>query len=146
MEVIIFGIIVFIISAITKRKNPNAGGGTPDPSMSKPVDQRSTTKIEDYAREVYADMQRQLSDNQPSTQSKPDVEYQMEKRQTAPSPSKQIDKQRATRRPGRLSAHQTVDHVSVKTADPYFLVPTKKSDMLQAIVFSEILSPPKSKR
>jgi len=144
MEVIIFAVIVFIISSITKRKNPKPGGGTPEPSMSKPVDQRSTTKIEDYAREVYADMQRQLSDNEPSTQSKPDVEYQVEKRQTAPS--KPLEVQRATRRPGRLSTHQTVAPVSVKSADPYFLVPTKKSDMLQAIVFSEILSPPKSKR
>lgn len=145
MEVIIFAIVVFIISSITKRKKPNDGGGTSKPFMQEPLDQRSTTKIEDYAREVYADMQKQMSDRQPSTQSKPDIQNQMDQGQPALVPPKPLNKQQP-RRPGRLSAHQTVDSVQMKSVDPYTLVPTKKSDMLQAIVFSEILSPPKSKR
>ncbi|MBE3102971.1 MAG: hypothetical protein IMZ40_01920 [Bacilli bacterium] len=151
MEVIIFAIVAFIISAITKRKKADEGARTAKPVMSRPRDQQqSTTKIEDYAKQVYEDMQKQVTGRESRTQSTPVKKTQMKPVQsTLLSPKEQLkkeEKQRPSRRSGRLSTHHSVHSVRKKSTNPSSLVPTTKNDMLQAIVFSEILSPPKSKR
>lgn len=53
MEVIILAIITMIISAFSKRKSAGDTDGKSKPFMSKPLDQQSMKKIEDYAKEVY---------------------------------------------------------------------------------------------
>lgn len=142
MEVIIIAIIGFIISAISKRKNPDDGGGKTKPFLPNQTNQRSTKKLEDFAKEIYGDVQKQISERQaPRTNTKPDVISQMEL-----SDQPMTDDQRAARRPGRLSAHQSDDFVRSKSTDPINLVPTTEDQLRQAIIFSEILAPPKSKR
>lgn len=146
MEVIILAIIGFIISAISKRKNPNDGGGKTKPFMSGQQNQQSNKKLEDYAKEIYGDVQKQISDRQSQTRLKPDVINQMEQVKTLPSKQQLIDEQRTSRRPGRLSTHQSAETVDKKSTELSSLVPTTQSQLRQAIIFSEILAPPKSKR
>ncbi|HSO58702.1 MAG TPA: hypothetical protein VLQ66_10820 [Paenisporosarcina sp.] len=147
MEVIIFAIITFIISAIAKRKNPNDDGGKTKPFMPNQQNQQKMKKLEDYAKEIYGDVQKQISERQsPRTNSKPDVISQMEQVKNSPSIQQLKDDQRAARRPGRLSTHQSAVAVSRESTDPESLVPTTESQLRQAIIFSEILAPPKSKR
>jgi hypothetical protein len=146
VEVIIFAIIAFIISAISKRKNPNDGGDKTKPFMPNQPNQRPAKKLEDYAKEIYGDVQKQISDRQTRTQSKPDVISQMEQVKALPSKQKLKDEQRAARRPGRLSTHQSSDVVRISSTDQDSLVPSTQNQLRQAIIFSEILAPPKSKR
>jgi hypothetical protein len=147
VEVIIIAIIGFIISAISKRKNPDDGGGKTKPFLPNQTNQRSTKKLEDFAKEIYGDVQKQISERQaPRTNTKPDVISQMEQVNNLPSDQQMNDDQRVARRPGRLSAHQSADFVRSKSTDPINLVPTTEDQLRQAIIFSEILAPPKSKR
>ena len=147
VEVIIFAIITFIISAIAKRKNPDDGDGKTKPFMPNQQNQQKMKKLEDYAKEIYGDVQKQISERQvPRTNSKPDVISQMEQVKNSPSIQQLKDDQRAARRPGRLSTHQSADAIRRESTDPKSLVPTTESQLRQAIIFSEILAPPKSKR
>jgi hypothetical protein len=147
VEVIIFAIITFIISAIAKRKNPDDGGGKTKPFMPNQQNQQKMKKLEDYAKEIYGDVQKQISERQsPRTNSKPDVISQMEQVKKTPSNQQLNNDQRADRRPGRLSTHQSTDAIRRESTDPKSLVPTTESQLRQAIIFSEILAPPKSKR
>lgn len=147
MEVIIFAIVAFIISALSKRKNPNDGGETTKPFLPGQQNKQSMKKLEDYAKEIYGDVQKQISERQsPRTNAKPDVISQMEQVKRSPSSQQMKDDQRAARRPGRLSTHQSAGAIHRETTDPESLVPTTESQLRQAIIFSEILAPPKSKR
>jgi hypothetical protein len=104
-------------------------------------------KLEDYAKEIYGDVQKQISERQlPRTNSKPDVISQMEQVKKTPSNQQLNNDQRADRRPGRLSTHQSADSIRRESTDLKSLVPTTESQLRQAIIFSEILAPPKSKR
>ncbi|MET0786046.1 MAG: hypothetical protein ABWY25_05020, partial [Paenisporosarcina sp.] len=76
MEGIIFAIIMLVIGMITKGKNTEDTDGKTKPFMSKPLDQKSARRIEDYAREVFKEVQNQRSpktetsrQNQPMSQS-----------------------------------------------------------------------------
>ena len=149
MEVLIFGLIAFIISAISKRNAPADGGGKTKPFMQKPVDQRSMKKIEDYAKEVFGDVQKQMGEKQSRTQVAPEVKKRSEPVRTVISQVKeQVNdvQQRSANRPGRLSAHNATPLKRVTTPTPSSLVPKTENEILQAIIFSEILAPPKSKR
>lgn len=146
MEVIIIAIIGFIISAISKSKKANDGDGKTKPFMSGQQNQQAKRKLEDYAKEIYGDVQKQISHRQSQTRSKPDVISQMEQVKNLPSDQPLKDDHRVARRPGRLSTHQSSDTVDRKSTELSSLVPTTQSQMRQAIIFSEILAPPKSKR
>lgn len=148
MEVLIFGLIAFIISAISKRNTPADGGGKTKPFMQKPVDQRSMKKIEDYAKEVFGDVQKQMTGKQSRTQEVPEVKKRSEQVRTKISPAQEQvkDIQKSPNRPGRLSTHNATSTKRLATPDPSTLVPKTENELLQAIVFSEILAPPKSKR
>lgn len=148
MEVLIFGLIAFIISAISKRNTPADGGGKTKPFMQKPVDQRSMKKIEDYAKEVFGDVQKQMGEKQSRTQVAPEVKKRSEPVRTFSPVKGQVNdvQQRSANRPGRLSAHNATPLKRVTTPTPSSLVPKTENEILQAIIFSEILAPPKSKR
>jgi len=148
VEVIILAIITMIISAFSKKKNAGDGDGKSKPFMAKPLDPQSIKKMEDYAKEVFGDVQKQFSERQPRTQMKPVIKKQVERVQETVTPSrKQVNEiQQATTRPGRLSAHQPAGVRKPKPIEKKSLVPSTKNELVQAIIFSEILAPPKSKR
>ena len=155
MEIIILAIVAIIFNLITKGKNPPTNNKN-KPFMEKPLNQPKK-KLEDYAREVYTDVQKQFSpveehtrgdraghrnERQPDKINKPRSEIgsaeigSSEIGRGVPSP----------KRPGRLSVHQTTASVVEKKAEKTTLIPTTSNELIQAIVFSEILAPPKSKR
>ena len=149
MEVIILAIITMIISAFSKKKNAGDDGKS-KPFMSKPLDQPSMKKIEDYAKEVYGDVRKQVSERSQRMQPKPELKNQVKQVQETLIPSRERvpvkEVQQATKRPGRLSAHKSTSVRPSKSIEKTSLVPSTKKELVQAIIFSEILAPPKSKR
>ena len=145
MEAIIFAIITLIISAFAKRKNANDEDGKTKPFMAKPLDQQPMRKIEDYAKEIVGDVQKQFTERQAQPKPKPahTVRKQAETIMLANEAVKETIK--APQSSGRLSAHQPTMK-RLKTEDDITIVPATEKDLLQAIIFSEILSPPKSRR
>lgn len=148
MEVIILAIITMIISAFSKKKNAADGNGKSKPFMAKPLDQQSNKRMEDYAKEVFGDVQKQFSGRSQHPQAKPETNNRVKHVQDSDmSTRKQVNEiQQATSRPGRLSVHQPVGARKPKPIDKKSLVPSTKNELVQAIIFSEILAPPKSKR
>ncbi len=144
MEVIILAIIGFIFSAISKRKQPNRSGETTKPFMPNQQNQQSRKKIEDYAKEIYNDMQRQYTGDQSNIEHEVPAEKVQEKHVS----SKEISRgePKPSRRPGRLKTHQTTEKVEEKSTTSASLVPSTENELIQAIIFSEIMAPPKSKR
>ncbi|EPD54387.1 hypothetical protein HMPREF1210_00373 [Paenisporosarcina sp. HGH0030] len=148
MEPIIFAIIAFIISAIFKRKNARDDGGKTKPFLPQSSNQQSMKKLEDYAKEIYGDVQKQISERQIQTAPKPEVIQQMKHVNETVLPVKEKEKTAPTSaaRPRRLSLHQSKEVIRTTSSDSISLVPSSEKELLQAIVFSEILAPPKSKR
>jgi hypothetical protein len=148
VEVIILAIITMIISAFSKKKNAGDGDGKSKPFMAKPLDQQSKKRMEDYAKEVFGDVQKQFSGRMQEPQAKPETNNRVKHVQDSDtSTRKQVNEiQQATSRPGRLSVHQPVGERKQKPIEKKSLVPSTKNELVQAIIFSEILAPPKSKR
>ncbi|MCZ8536073.1 hypothetical protein M9R32_02555 [Paenisporosarcina quisquiliarum] len=148
MEPIIFAIIAFVISAIFKRKNASDDGGQTKPFLPQSPNQQSMKKLEDYAKEIYGDVQKQISERQTKTPSKPEVMYQMKqvKEKVLPAKEQMKEAPRTSARQGRLSLHQTKEKNRIQNTDSSSFVPSSEKELLQAIIFSEILAPPKSKR
>ncbi|WP_019415869.1 hypothetical protein [Paenisporosarcina sp. TG20] len=176
MEIIIFAIIAFIINVISKRKKPvdepsmskplDQRNETRDEGYAKETyeekqipDRQSRTQTAPNARESQSRTQtapnaRELQSRtqtapnarelQSRTQTAPDAREPMSQVQ-APTLKEQLEKIQKTRRSGRLSTHNPVETV-VKESNPSFLVPTTEKNLIQAIIFSEIISSPKSKR
>lgn len=148
MEPIIFAIIAFVISAIFKRKNGSDDGGQTKPFLPQSPNQQSMKKLEDYAKEIYGDVQKQISERQPPTRSKPEVINQMKQMKETILPVKEQLREvpRTAARPGRLSLYQNKDAIGSKNSESVTLVPSTEKELLQAIIFSEILAQPKSRR
>jgi hypothetical protein len=144
VEVIILAIITMIISAFTKRKNAGDADGKSKPFMSKPLDQQSMKKIEDYAKEVYGKVQK-ASDNTRGRALKEQVKDL--KTDKVLNPRVEIAKaEQPQQRSGRLSVHQPTATLRNKKQSVPSLIPRTGNEVIQAIVFSEILGPPKSRR
>lgn len=153
MEIIILMVIAFIFNLITKGKNPNNNKNKP--FMEKPLNQPKK-KMEDYAREVYTDVQKQFSPIENHTRGekrehrnerKPDkINNPRAEIGSAEIGSVEIGRAEKRQRPGRLSVHQTNASVAEKKAVTPTFIPQTGNELIQAIVFSEILAPPKSKR
>ncbi|WP_075618123.1 hypothetical protein [Paenisporosarcina indica] len=148
MEVILIAIITMIIGAFSKKKNADDANGKGKPFMSKPLDSQPLKKVEDYAREVFKDVQQRTSERQSHVQPKSELKSQMNQLEEKTLPSRVQLKEINTspKRTGRLSVHQPADVEKEKTVDKKSLVPSTKQELVQAIIFSEILAPPKSKR
>jgi len=147
VEVIIIAIITMIISAFSKKKNADDGNGKSKPFVSKPLDSQPLKRIEDYAKEVYVDVKERTTERQ-SRQTPPPSELKSQVKQVEETilPSRVLKKENNFDRPGRLSVHQPVNRIKEKQIDKNSLVPNTKKELVQAIIFSEILAPPKSKR
>lgn len=149
MEIIILGIIAFIFNLITKGKNPNNNKNKP--FMEKPLNQPKK-KLEDYAREVYTDVQKQFSPVEEHTRGDRTEHRNERKPDKINNPSAEIGSaeigrgEQSPKRPGRLSVHQTTASVAKKKVEKPTFIPKTGNELIQAIVFSEILAPPKSKR
>ena len=142
MELIILAVIGLIFNLVTKGKG---GDNKSKPFMERPLNQQPKKRIEDYAKEVYQDVQKQIAEKQTNPRGKvvdTTSERKLEKMARA-----EISKvEEAPKRSGRLSVHNPTAVVREKKASTHSLLPKTGNDLIQAIVFSEILAPPKSKR
>ena len=147
MEVIILAIITMVISAFSKRKSAGDANDKSKPFMSKPLNQKPMKKIEDYAKEVYGDVQKEISDRQTRSKPRPELKTQVKQVQKTLTPTKEQEiKVETPSRPGRLSLHQTTQVKQAQPIEKSSLVPSTEKELIQAIIFSEILASPKSKR
>ena len=148
MEGIIFAIIMLVIGMITKSKNTEDTDGKTKPFMSKPLDQKSARRIEDYAKEVFQEVQKQRSPNRESSRQSLPMSPPVERTNTTMSeinPTKVVE-DTSRKSTGRLSVHQKTKTVRNQKIAAPSLLPKTGHEVIQAIVFSEILAPPKSKR
>ena len=142
MEIIILAVIAFIFNLVTKGKG---GDNKSKPFMERPLNQQPKKRIEDYAKEVYQDVQKQIAEKQTNPRGK--VVDTMSERKLEKMARAEISKvEEAPKRSGRLSVHNPTAVVREKKASTHSLLPKTGNDLIQAIVFSEILAPPKSKR
>jgi len=148
LEGIIFAIIMLVIGMITKGKNTEDTDGKTKPFMSKPLDQKSARRIEDYAKEVFQEVQKQRSPNRESSRQSIPMSPPVERTNPTMSeinPTKVVEDS-SRKSTGRLSVHQKTKPVRNQKIAAPSLLPKTGHEVIQAIVFSEILAPPKSKR
>ncbi|HSI68207.1 MAG TPA: hypothetical protein VK947_12350, partial [Planococcus sp. (in: firmicutes)] len=112
-------------------------------SPNRNTGQGAFKRVEDYAREMYGELQAQMNENPERTeQAKKKLEQAAQhipKREAVqPAPSRDT---------GRLSAHQSRQAVQEKkTVLKDELFPLDAADIQKGIIMAEILLPPKSKR
>lgn len=168
MEPLIIMVIIMAISALfSKNKKPDGNQpakrqqvpGRPQASQTPQAPQggqRTFKRIEDYAKEIYGEMQAQMEDDPKRAEQARKVKEQAEQvksraiaevdKRTKPASTGRQAKQ-STPRPGRLSVYkeetlQPAIHQTVKDE----LLPLKDEDVLKGIIMAEILLPPKAKR
>ncbi|MDN7245799.1 hypothetical protein [Planococcus shenhongbingii] len=145
MEALIFGLIVMAIGAFFNNKK---GAGDSDAPAKRKVPgreagQRTFKRAEDYAKEIYGELQTQMNDHpERAQQVKHAVEKAAEK-----APVKKAQKQaKEMMSPGRLSAHNPQPLAKEKESGSEELLPLDANDVQRGIILAEILSPPKSRR
>ena len=129
---------------ITKSKKADHTDGKTKPFMSKPLDQKSARRIDDYAKEVFKEVQTQRSPNYENSR-----QGQWNERPNPKSSETiltRVEQETSRRSTGRLSVHQKTNKVHNQKVAAPSLLPKTGHEMIQAIVYSEILAPPKSKR
>lgn len=113
----------------------------------KPKQTRQTTTVSenpfknlgDFTKDFMEDQRRQM-ENQPPVIKPAPLPIEKEEVQPVREPKK------VTPRPGRLSIHNEQKKDKLLVEKESNLIPTSKEDLLRAVVFSEILAPPKSRR
>lgn len=148
MEVILIAIITMIIGAFSKKKNEGDDNRKSKPFTSKPIDSQPLKRIEDYTKEVFEDVQKRNSERQSGMQPKDEMKNQVkqESETNLASRAPQREDIQLPKRTGRLSVHQPAEVMQAKAIEKDSLVPSTNKELVQAIIFSEILAPPKSKR
>lgn len=160
MEPLIFGLIVMAIGAFFKNKKGEDGDEgqvskpRPQPvvdkrgrqvSETKQSGQRTFKRVEDYAKEIYGELQSQMKENpERTTKAMNRVEQAIDQ-----TPLRDARKNLETRSSdGRLSAHQKQAAPVARQAarDSEDLFPLDSNDIQKGIILAEILMPPKSKR
>ncbi|MFX3674425.1 MAG: hypothetical protein ACE3JQ_08260 [Paenisporosarcina sp.] len=143
MEIIILAIIGFIFNLLTKSKNTE---NKSKPFMQKPLNQQQPKKrMEDFAKEIYQDVQKQISTKQLNSRGK-DIDPMSRKKLEGNIKTEISKAEQPLKRAGRLSVHNPVSSMAIKKPSAPSLIPKTGNELIQAIVFSEILAPPKSKR
>lgn len=138
MESLIVFIIIGVLSSLLGKKKP----GKEKPKQNRPtttVTENPFKNLGDFAKDFMEDQRRQM-ENQPPVIQPAALPIEKEEVQQVREPKK------VTPRPGRLSVHNEQKKVKVQVEKDSSFIPTSKEDLLRAVVFSEILAPPKSRR
>lgn len=146
MEGLIMVLIVMAIGAFFNNKKPD-DKKTPSKNQRYPAStgQRTLKRVEEYAREKYSELQTQMSENPEQKQ------LILDRVEQAKAKLPQRELQQAMKpvgSTGRLSVHKAPEEASgtAKNEGVADLFPLKEEDLQKAIIFSEILLPPKAKR
>lgn len=143
MESIVIFIIIAIISSLLGKKKTTGQKPVRHAQPSKPITENPFKNLGDFAKEIMAE-QKQLMETKPSVAKK--VPVQTDKQVVKKEREVNRD-QGIPRTSGRLSVHQ-IDKQEQIVSQPNVsdILPRSQDDLVRAIVFSEILAPPKSKR
>lgn len=163
MEGIILMVVLFIISSIlngAKKKQQNQGPMPPfnnQPTKQKhdlPKQLEKRSSLDDFANEVF----QQISEKtEPNKASKPTENQNATKngdrsmgreagtRQIAPKNRPSLDGNRSSARGSTISAASSTSHPIEQNGIGAF-VPTTRNELVHAMITTEILGPPKSKR
>ncbi len=146
MEGLIMVLILMAIGAFFNNKKPNSSK-RPSDDQRYPASkgQRTLKRVEEYAREKYSELQTQMSEHPEQAKRVMDRVEQAK----AKLPQREIEKAvKPVVSTGRLSVHKTPEELQEKVQSDQRseLFPLKEEDLQKAIIFSEILLPPKSKR
>ncbi|RHW38577.1 hypothetical protein D1B33_06790 [Lysinibacillus yapensis] len=158
MEGIIMMVVLFIISSIinsTKKKNEHQK--TMPPFNNQPSKQtfdvpgerqkkNGPRSLEDFANEVFQQLNgKSLKSSDSRVSSEQETEKEVE---TIPSKSTErasLNENRSTARlGGRINSNAENDHMKLNDIDS--LIPANRRALVQAVITSEILAPPKAKR
>jgi gas vesicle protein len=145
MEGLIIGFIVMALGALfSQKKTKEETERQGKPNQAQTARQRNLKRAEDYAKEIYGELQSQMKDQPERTkQIARKVQETVESRPNREPHSKTSAKESA----GRLSAHQSHSAAEAKTRpDSGKLFPLENDDLKKSIILAEILLPPKSKR
>lgn len=146
MEGLILALVIMAIGAFFNNKKKD-GQEAPDKRRSAPATtgQRTLRRVEDYAREKYGELQTQMKEHPEQAKKVMDKVDQAKAR----LPQREIQQaMKPLASTGRLSAHKAPEEVRDmrKSEELSEIFPLKAEDLQKAIIFSEILLPPKSKR
>ena len=145
MEALIFGLIVMAIGAFFNNKKGDGEANAPQQrrTPARESGQRTLKRAEDYAKEIYGDLQTQMKQQPERTQ---------QVKRAAEKAAERLPVQKVQRQakemasPGRLSAHNAIPLSPQKEKSREDLLPLDAEDMQRGIILAEILMPPKSKR
>lgn len=163
MEGLIFALVLMAIASFFNKKKGEEGDDQQGPerpagpqkatNQQRPQRQASPNrntgqggafkKFEDYAKEIYGELQSQMNEN-------PERKEQAKKKleQAAQHiPKREVVQPVPERDTGRLSAHKSRQALQEKkTVLKDELFPLEAEDIQKGIIMAEILMPPKSKR
>ncbi|TQR19281.1 hypothetical protein [Psychrobacillus vulpis] len=138
MEGLIILIISLIVSALFGQKKKAAQKPVKDVQQEKPFKENPFKGLEDFAKEFKVE-HKKMDRKPPEVQKTPTLVEKVER---------EVPRDRGVpRSSGRLSIHQDkVQNKNVSKPIDTNILPSSKEELVRAIVFSEILAPPKSKR
>ncbi|MGI2326545.1 hypothetical protein [Planococcus sp. YIM B11945] len=150
MEGFIIALIVMAVGAMfgqkKKEEAPAKKPARPQETRSQPgaSRQRNYKRVEDYAKEIYGELQNQMKDQPERTEQVKQVVQKAAKAASSRETRQEVQEREGT---GRLSAHQNRPLVrNEQPASGDKLFPLDKNDISKGIILAEILMPPKSKR
>ena len=164
MEALIFGLVIMAISAFFNKNKKDSADDVP----KRPVPTRSSTgddrrsgqktfkRVEDYAKEIYGELQKQQTQRPERTQQvKKQVEevvnrtplrearQEVQRRVSSREVQDEIEDRITT---GGLRSVRNQPSVAQKEKDADDFLPLTDEDVRRGIIMAEILMPPKSKR
>ncbi|MEK4521683.1 hypothetical protein NSQ95_11100 [Psychrobacillus sp. FSL W7-1457] len=155
MEGLIIPLIIIILSSLFGRKKPDEKPA-PKPAsrdiqpapQQKPVAQNPFKSLGDLAKEFQQEQQQARPERkQTSRKQAPKQVVQAEVPPVIQKAGREAGRdQGVPRSTGRLSVHQVGTTDITKKSVVHNIMPDTKEELMRAIVLSEILAPPKSKR
>ncbi|MEK4486513.1 hypothetical protein MHH81_13110 [Psychrobacillus sp. FSL H8-0484] len=151
MESLIIFAVIGIISALFGKKKqeqkpaPKPFTATP---QRKPIADNPFKNLGDLAKEFKREQQAEMERKRPVLKEKPVAKPVVIAPNTVERPQREVSRdQGVARTSGRLSVHQE-NKASLNSGKPivHSILPNTKDELVRAIIFSEILAPPKSKR
>ncbi|WP_391201966.1 hypothetical protein [Psychrobacillus sp. L4] len=139
MEGIILIVISLIVSTLLKKKKAPVQSPVKRAQQVKPFVENPFKDLGDFAKDFMEEHKQQLNREKPIVKKAPVVVEKLER---------VVSRDQGTpRSSGRLSIHQ-VNKVEKQVSKPIIthILPSSQDELVRAIVFSEILAPPKSKR
>ncbi|NME04295.1 hypothetical protein [Psychrobacillus sp. BL-248-WT-3] len=155
MEGLIIPLIIIILSSLFGRKKPDEKPA-PKPAprniqtapQQKPVEQNPFKSLGDLAKEFQQEQQQARPERKQTPRKQaPRQVVQAEVPPVIQKAGREAGRdQGVPRSTGRLSVHQVIPTNATKKSVVHNIMPDTKEELMRAIVLSEILAPPKSKR